>query len=134
MAKLYAKAPDGSDALLSIVITGFTQSLQQNGWCKLPNGLLIQWSGPLTVDFYMTIYLDIEFPIQFSNELFVTSFCDSGTIWNDTAVLGLCVGFTYINNESDNNKMRIYSKIFRNHTTTNEWVQTGYSMYFCIGF
>ena len=43
MAKLYAKAPDGSDALLSIVITGFTQSLQQNGWCKLPNGLLLQW-------------------------------------------------------------------------------------------
>ena len=44
MAKFYAKAPDGSDALLSIVLTGFTQSLQQNGWCKLPNGLLIQWS------------------------------------------------------------------------------------------
>ena len=46
MAKLYAKAPDGSDALLSIVITGFTQSLQQNGWCKLPNGLLFQWGRP----------------------------------------------------------------------------------------
>ena len=45
MAKLYAKAPDGSDALLPIVITGFTQSLQQNGWCKLPNGLLFQWFG-----------------------------------------------------------------------------------------
>ena len=44
MAKLYAKAPDGSDALLSIVITGFTQSLQQNGWCKLPNSLIFQWS------------------------------------------------------------------------------------------
>ena len=43
MAKLYAKAPDGSDALLSIVITGFTQSLQQNGWCKLPNSLIFQW-------------------------------------------------------------------------------------------
>ena len=48
MAKLYAKAPDGSDALLSIVITGFTQSLQQNGWCKLPNGLLFQWSKSST--------------------------------------------------------------------------------------
>ena len=44
MAKFYAKAPDGSDALLSIVLTGFTQSLQQNGWCKLPNGLLFQWN------------------------------------------------------------------------------------------
>ena len=43
MAKFYAKAPDGSDALLSIVLTGFTQSLQQNGWCKLPNSLIFQW-------------------------------------------------------------------------------------------
>ena len=43
MAKLYAKSPSGEDALLSISITGFTQSLHQNGWCKLPNGLLIQW-------------------------------------------------------------------------------------------
>ena len=43
MAKLYAKSPSGEDALLSISITGFTQSLQQNGWCKLPNGLLLQW-------------------------------------------------------------------------------------------
>ena len=46
MAKLYAKSPSGEDALLSISITGFTQSLQQNGWCKLPNGLLLQWSKP----------------------------------------------------------------------------------------
>ena len=44
MAKLYAKSPSGEDALLSISITGFTQSLQQNGWCKFPNGLLFQWS------------------------------------------------------------------------------------------
>ena len=48
MAKLYAKSPSGEDALLSISITGFTQSLQQNGWCKLPNGLLVQWRGPIS--------------------------------------------------------------------------------------
>ena len=96
--------------------------------------VLFQWSGPLTIDFYRVLYLDLEFPIQFSNELYVTSFCDSGSIWNDDSVLGLCVGFTYISRESNNNKMRIYSKIFRDHTTTTEWVYTGYSMYFCIGF
>lgn len=95
---------------------------------------LFQWSGPLTIDFYRVLYLDLEFPIQFSNELYVTSFCDSESIWNDDSVLGLCVGFTYISRESNNNKMRIYSKIFRDHTTTTEWVYTGYSMYFCIGF
>ena len=43
MAKFYAKAPDGSDATLSITVSGFTQSLQQNGWCKMPNGLILQW-------------------------------------------------------------------------------------------
>ena len=43
MAKFYAKAPNGDDAVLSISIQNFTQSLQQNGWCKLPNGLIIQW-------------------------------------------------------------------------------------------
>jgi hypothetical protein len=45
MAKFYAKAPNGDDAVLSISIQAFTQSLQQNGWCKLPNGLIIQWSN-----------------------------------------------------------------------------------------
>ena len=44
MAKFYAKAPNGDDAVLSISIQNFTQSLQQNGWCKLPNGLIIQWN------------------------------------------------------------------------------------------
>ena len=43
MAKFYAKAPDGTDATLSITVEGFTQSLQQNGWCKMPNGLILQW-------------------------------------------------------------------------------------------
>ena len=45
MAKFYAKAPNGDDAILSISIQNFTQSLQQNGLCKLPNGLIIQWDS-----------------------------------------------------------------------------------------
>ena len=64
MAKLYAKAPDGSDALLSIVITGFTQSLQQNGWCKLPNGLLIQWRANPSISGDRSSTL--SFPISFT--------------------------------------------------------------------
>ena len=43
MAKFYAVDANGNSALLSINIQGFTQSLQQNGWCKLPNGLILQW-------------------------------------------------------------------------------------------
>lgn len=81
MAKLYAKAPDGSDALLSIVITGFTQSLQQNGWCKLPNGLLIQWCHPV----YNNI--DKYFSISFLNVLSATTIggLDTGSGIDDGA-------------------------------------------------
>ena len=46
MAKFYAVDANGNSALLSIPMQGFTQSLQQDGWCKLPNGLILQWSGP----------------------------------------------------------------------------------------
>lgn len=67
MAKLYAKSPSGEDALLSISITGFTQSLQQNGWCKLPNGLLLQWSGRAgtfgDVELIEELIIPILFPI-----------------------------------------------------------------------
>ena len=76
MAKLYAKAPDGSDALLSIVITGFTQSLQQNGWCKLPNGLLIQWSKLTNVgSFSLKTY---TLPISYTNYLVINICRESG--------------------------------------------------------
>ena len=43
MATLYAYSPNGTQATLSYSVIGFTQSLQQNGWCKLPNGLILQW-------------------------------------------------------------------------------------------
>ena len=43
MATLYAYSPNGTQATLDYTIMGFTQSLQQNGWCKLPNGLILQW-------------------------------------------------------------------------------------------
>ena len=43
MAKFYAIAPNGDSAVLSISLQNMDQSLQQNGWCKLPNGLIIQW-------------------------------------------------------------------------------------------
>ena len=64
MAKLYAKSPSGEDALLSISITGFTQSLQQNGWCKLPNGLLVQWRQSERVSTSNSNYK--YFPINFN--------------------------------------------------------------------
>ena len=57
MAKFYAKAPDGTDATLSITVEGFTQSLQQNGWCKMPNGLILQWFENLIRCFFKEVPL-----------------------------------------------------------------------------
>ena len=66
MAKFYAKAPDGSDATLSITVSGFTQSLQQNGWCKMPNGLILQWR----LDTLSGQYAILTFPISFTNMVY----------------------------------------------------------------
>ena len=66
MAKFYAKAPNGDDAVLSISIQAFTQSLQQNGWCKLPNGLIIQWSV-ISFNSSSNKRIDTVFPIAFTN-------------------------------------------------------------------
>ena len=62
MATLYAYSPNGTQATLSYSVIGFTQSLQQNGWCKLPNGLILQWGKGST---------KISFSISFSNIEFV---------------------------------------------------------------
>ena len=79
MAKLYAKAPDGSDALLSIVITGFTQSLQQNGWCKLPNSLIFQWQ--IAEDLGNTTYT-LNFPISFNSDIYYITYSFNSYVYN----------------------------------------------------
>ena len=57
MAKFYAQDANGNSAVLSISLQNFTQSLAQNGWCKLPNGLILQWlSDSLYALEYETIY------------------------------------------------------------------------------
>ena len=84
MAKLYAKAPDGSDALLSIVITGFTQSLQQNGWCKLPNGLLFQWSELETdIDGDLSKW---DYPIVFNQVFTIIGSCRIRSVYNEHCI------------------------------------------------
>ena len=69
MAKFYAKAPDGTDATLSITVEGFTQSLQQNGWCKMPNGLILQWlETPSSLE-------TVSFPIAFTANIYSAELC-----------------------------------------------------------
>lgn len=80
MAKFYAKAPDGTDATLSITVEGFTQSLQQNGWCKMPNGLILQWGKIIAKDTYQTKF---TFPIPFNKSSFIVELTrlDYGYEW-----------------------------------------------------
>lgn len=71
MATLYAYSPNGTQATLSYSVIGFTQSLQQNGWCKLPNGLILQWgfySG--TQDGQERENGPFRFPISFSSNVY----------------------------------------------------------------
>ena len=62
MATLYAYSPNGTQATLSYSVIGFTQSLQQNGWCKLPNGLILQWR----LDTLSGQTATLSFPISFT--------------------------------------------------------------------
>lgn len=68
MATLYAYSPNGTQATLSYSVIGFTQSLAQNGWCKLPNGLILQWG-------YCKGFINnkIPFPITFNSVYYVIS-------------------------------------------------------------
>ena len=69
MATLYAYSPNGTQATLSYSVIGFTQSLAQNGWCKLPNGLILQWQFHQNVtirhngfsSFFLTPNISMEF-------------------------------------------------------------------------
>ena len=68
MAILHVKTPNGTTKTVDLETMNITSSLQQNGWCKLPNGLIIQWfeaSG--TRDSNNTTWVPISktFPVNF---------------------------------------------------------------------
>lgn len=43
MAILHVKTPNGTTKDVNLETMNIESDLQQNGWCKLPNGLIIQW-------------------------------------------------------------------------------------------
>ena len=64
----FSAAVAGTDYLTSAT-SGFTQSLANNGWQRLPSGLIIQWfSWPSTTDAGQTI----TFPQTFTDAFSVT--------------------------------------------------------------
>ena len=99
MATLYAYSPNGTQATLSYSVIGFTQSLQQNGWCKLPNGLILQWGkGPNRS----------TLPLTFPNKGLCGTGCSSSSGYNI---------YTSIS------KTQI---VFQNGSNNNSWVCFGY--------
>ena len=54
---------NGIDALGKLSLAGFTQNLGRNGWCRLPNGLILQWGE--FVDCYTDVDRLLHFPIAF---------------------------------------------------------------------
>lgn len=59
-----AVTPAGLKAAFTAANLGFTQSLAQTGWTKLPNGLILQWgrTGSIDSDTSITITFPITFP------------------------------------------------------------------------
>lgn len=62
---LDADTVDGIEAASLVQDTDFTQSISANGWCKLPNGLTLQW-GRTSVS-GNTANASVSFPVAFSN-------------------------------------------------------------------
>jgi len=95
MAYIYAKSPNGTTQSINIDTMNITSSLQQNGWCKLPNGLIFQWfeigernannrnSGNM-VD---TIVLASSLPIQWSCGLSVGNVGDVGGVFGESVLI-----------------------------------------------
>ena len=64
MAILHVKSPNGTTYNMTIVTSGTTESLDTTGWCRLPNGLIIQWTDVTTGN---GGWFDWWFPIVFTS-------------------------------------------------------------------
>ena len=102
MARIYAFAPDGSDARLSVTLYNWSGSLTSNGWTKFPNGLILQWGTGNT-------YTQISIPLTFPSNKWYTSAIHVGSDSNFNIVAELgrhgdkAIDY-FITNYTSNNK------------------------------
>ena len=85
MAILHVKTPNGTTKTVDLETMNITSSLQQNGWCKLPNGLIIQWLG-IPVENIGTATgtsANNSCPISFSDVNYGILVCTSGSAVNN---------------------------------------------------
>ena len=78
MAILHVKTPNGTTKTVDLETMNITSSLQQNGWCKLPNGLIIQW-GRLTNQSSPSQWIRISLVINMPN--FYFCFANAETVY-----------------------------------------------------
>lgn len=64
MAYIYAKSPNGTTQSINIDTMNITSSLQQNGWCKLPNGLIFQWQVHTETNYIGKTWITVNWPLQ----------------------------------------------------------------------
>ena len=77
MAILHVKTPNGTTKTVDLETMNITSSLQQNGWCKLPNGLIIQWGRNQCIN-------DIVFPITM-----VQKFCEQAIHYGSDSTVNI---------------------------------------------
>ena len=65
------RSSGGKSLNKSVSIDDFSQNLSNNGWCKLPNGLILQWGGSTNAN--------ILFPIAFPTVCLAVSHSKTGT-------------------------------------------------------
>lgn len=108
-----------SAAIKDYVDTQVTGSLTENGWTKLPNGLIMQW-GTLTPSSRET---EVTLPIKFPNSILNTiasigedftdsSYNDNSLIWGAYPITGSRSTITIMSNLRLGGPFVRYSKIF----------------------
>ncbi|MDR1701330.1 MAG: hypothetical protein LBR56_00980 [Sporomusaceae bacterium] len=79
---LTAGSTAGSLSWKTISDLSFTQSLAENGWTRLPNGLILQWGLSDSVVSHNNRYT-ILLPISFATNIFVGVGCEAGVVPED---------------------------------------------------
>ena len=74
MAILHVKTPNGTTKTVDLETMNITSSLQQNGWCKLPNGLIIQWGFTIKPITNQT-WVNNPFPLAYTTTYSVVGIC-----------------------------------------------------------
>ncbi|SUU97876.1 tail fiber protein [Avibacterium paragallinarum] len=64
----------------------FSQQFTENGWSKLPNGLIIQW-GKFRAGWEATTQRRVTFPITFPNQVFFIGLTEFTKMWSYTSTV-----------------------------------------------